>query len=110
MPSEEGKYPIYRGVMYFDSGNYYHDFSSEDRYSKKHGQLYKVNPVRIICINEHVLIVQNQDECGIYYRQIIGEDMKPFYEITDEEPMSKNDRRYYGLADLYVYEKITPER
>ena len=109
--SEEGDYPVYKGTMYFDDGWYHRDFSSEDRYSKKLGQLYKVNPVRIVCINEHVLLVQNQDEEGIYYRQIvrsIGGNLKKFYKITDKEPLS--NRRDYDTGDLYVYEKITPEK
>ncbi len=44
-----------------------HYFSFDKKLSEKGFQLYKINPVRIIYINEHTLSITDEEGDGIYY-------------------------------------------
>lgn len=116
--SEDIECPVYRGTMFYIGKDWnHHEFSSEDRITKKGDQLYKVNPVKIVFINEKILSITNEDGDGIYcYRKLNESTMENRYEITDREPpreLKKSDRRSdreeydkYYLADLYTYMKV----
>lgn len=104
--SEDRECPVYEGVLFFMGKSMkHHNFSFAEEYSEKGFQLYKINPVRIIFINEHTLSITNQDDDGIYYYRYFDKYfMENRYAITDREPTARNKNTYY-LADLYTYRK-----
>ena len=106
MGSEDRECPVYSGVMFFMGRSMrHHDFSFTEEYSEKGFQLYKINPVRIVFINEHTLSITNQDDDGIYYYRFFDKySMENRYAITAREPTARNKNTYY-LADLYTYRK-----
>lgn len=104
--SEDRECPVYCGVMFYMGQSLkHHDFSFEEKESEKGFLLYKVNPVKIVYINEHTLSITNEDNDGIYYHRNFNKNlMENTYAITDREPTSRNQNMYY-LADLYTYRK-----
>ena len=104
--SENRECPVYKGVLFFMGKSMkHHNFSFADQYSEEGFQLYKVNPVRIIFINEHTLSITNDDNDGIYYYRFYDRYSQDYrYAITDREPTAQNKNDYY-LADLYTYRK-----
>lgn len=104
--SEDRECPVYTGVMFFMGKSMkHHNFSFADQYSEEGFQLYKINPVRIIFINEHTLSITNEDDDGIYYYRFYDRySLDNRYAITDREPTTRNKNTYY-LADLYTYRK-----
>lgn len=105
--SEERECPVYRGKMFYmgKSGNH-HEFSSERMISDKGLQLYKINPVKIVFINEHTLSITDEDGDGIYYYRYFNKmALKNVYAITDREYTERTQDTYY-LADLYTYRKV----
>jgi len=105
--SEDRKCPVYQGVMFYmgQSGNH-HEFSTERIIPEKGYQLYKINPVQIVYINEHTLSITDEDGDGIYYYRYFNKfTMENSYAITDREPTPHNENMYY-LADLYTYRKV----
>lgn len=104
--SEDRECPVYKGIMFFmgQSGKH-HEFSYDDCVSEKGFQLYKINPVKIVYINEHTLSITTEDDDGIYYYRYLDKTaMANRYAITDREPTKQTERNYY-LADLYTYKK-----
>lgn len=104
--SEDRECPVYSGVLFFMGQSLkHHEFSYEECISEKGFQLYKINPVKIVYINEHTLSITNEDDDGIYYyRHFDKMTMANRYSITDREPNARNQSTYY-LADLYTYRK-----
>lgn len=103
--SEERRCPVYRGVMYYVSPRFERrDFSFLNAPCDSETQVYEVNPVRIIFLNESTISITNQDGDGLLYHRYLNRNtMTNYYAITDMEPI-RNQRNYY-LADLYTYEK-----
>ena len=108
--SEERECPVYSGVMSFMGQSMrHHVFSFEDMISEKGFQLYKINPVKIVFINDHTLSITNEDGDGIYYYRYFDKSSgENRYSITDREP-TIDKQRYYSLADLYTYRKTRVE-
>ncbi len=104
--SEDRECPVYSGVLFFMGQSLkHHEFSYEECISEKGFQLYKINPIKIVYINEHTLSITNEDDDGIYYyRHFDKLAMANRYSITDREPNARNQSTYY-LADLYTYRK-----
>jgi len=103
--SEERRCPIYQGIMYYVGPGYErYDFSFSDVTGDNGRQLYKVNPVKIIFLNESTISITNQDGDGLYYHRYLNRNMmQNYYAVTDIEPVW-NQKDIY-LADLYTYEK-----
>ena len=108
--SEDRECPVYSGVMYFisDSGKR-HEYSYEDYTDEKGHQIYKVNPVRIVYINDRTLSITldtgdpEDPGYGFYFYRFLNKySMENIYQITDWEPTKFNKDKYY-LADLYSY-------
>lgn len=108
--SEERECPVYSGVMFFVGQSMrHHAFSFEDKISEKGFQLYKINPVKIVFINDHTLSITNEEGDGIYYYRYFDKSSgENRYSITDREP-TIDKQRYYYLADLYTYRKTRVE-
>lgn len=102
--SEDRECPVYSGVLFFiGQSRKRHEFSYEECVSEKGFQLYKINPVKIVYINEHTLSITNEDDDGIYYYRYLDKvAIVNRYSITDREPNARNQSTYY-LADLYTY-------
>ena len=104
--SEERECPVYMGSMFFmgQSGKH-HAFSDEEMETEEGYSVYKVNPVRIVYINEHTLSITNESGEGIYYYRYFNRDkMTNMYLVTDREPDARNQNNY-NVADLYLYKK-----
>ena len=105
--SEDRECPVYKGVMFYmgDEGQHY-NFSFARKVSSKGFQKYKINPVRIVYINDHTLSITDEDCDGIYYYRYFDRKVtfSNVYLITDREP-DKNNRDTYSVADLYTYRK-----
>ena len=103
--SEGRRCPIYQGIMYYVGPGYErYDFSFSDVTGDNGRQLYKVNPVKIIFLNESTISITNQDGDGLYYHRYLNRNMmQNYYAVTDIEPVW-NQKDIY-LADLYTYEK-----
>lgn len=106
--AEQGIYPIYRGTMYYvDAYGRRREFSFDSMKNKNGKELYSVNPVRIVYINEDVISITNQEKDGLYYYYYFDKyDRERKYLITDYEPSEQN-KRFYSIADLYRYRKET---
>ena len=104
--SENRECPVYRGVMFFMGHSMErYEFSFEEEMLQNGAQLYKINPVKIVFINEHTLSITSEDGDGIYYYRYLDRDeMQNYYYITDRKPNVRNKDVYY-LADLYTYNK-----
>ena len=107
---EERECPVYSGIMFFvgDSGKR-PEYSFVDGQDEKGHQIYKVNPVRIVYINDSTLSItldtgdpENPGDGFYYYRYYDKYAGKNIYQITDWEPTKFNKDKYY-LADLYSY-------
>ena len=101
--SEEGIFDIYEGQMFF-----YRMDGTKKYYSRKYDtakniSFYKINPVKIIYINERLLRIVNEDDEGLYCYDNFG--TTPRLEITDREPpiLAKN----YKDILFYIYETQT---
>lgn len=110
--SEDRECPVYSGVMFFfsDSGKR-REYSFEDGKDEKGHQIYQVNPVRVVYINDSTLSITldtgDPEDPGYgfyYYRYYDKYAMVNVYQITDWEPTRFNKDKYY-LADLYSYSR-----
>lgn len=98
VPSEEGIYSVYSGRMYWIS-----KYGEKKSYSFNYNlgaKKYKINPVKIIYINDKYLRIVNEDDEGIYCFEN-HYSREPGYEITDVEPSTK--ARDYKDILFYLY-------
>lgn len=110
--SEDRECPVYVGTMYYRIGSGGRcEYSYADQKDKAGNQLYQINPVRIVFINDSTLSITHEtgdpEEPGdglYYYRYYDRKRMENIYMITDREPTRNNEDKYY-LADLYTYTK-----
>lgn len=110
--SEERDCPVYSGIMFFIGGNgKRYEYSFEDKIDNKGHQLYQINPVRIIFINDSILSITHdtgnplEPGDGFYYYKYYDKYAGvTVYQITDWEPAKFNRDKYY-LADLYSYSR-----
>lgn len=100
VPSEEGVFDIYTGKMYFIKYDGEKRYYSNKYSKKKNISFYKVNPVKIIYINDRYLRIINEDDEGLYAYENIG--TQPGLEITDREP-ARTARDYKDIL-FYVYD------
>lgn len=84
IPSEDGTFDVYTGQMYFVRMDGTKIFFSNKYHKKKNNTFYKVNPVKIIYINDGLLRIVNEDDEGLYWFDNIA--TLPSLEITDREP------------------------
>lgn len=84
VPSEDGTFDVYTGQMYFVRMDGTKKYYSNKYYSRKKNKFYKVNPVKIIYINDGLLRIVNEDDEGLYWYDNIA--TFPRLEITDREP------------------------
>lgn len=84
--SEEGTFDIYEGQMFFVRPDGSKKYYSRRYYTNKQTNFsfYKINPVKIIYINEKLLRIVNEDDEGLYCYDNFG--TSPRLEITDREP------------------------
>ena len=107
IPAEDGECPVYTGTLVYplEDGKKY-IYSSEERENKRGQLLYKVNPVKIIYLNQNALSITNEDDDGLYYvkylRKIDQFAKRAAYQITDREPTKETEKHYFN-ADLYLY-------
>lgn len=84
--SEDGVFDIYEGQMFFVRPDVSKKYYSRKYYTNKQTgfSFYKINPVKIIYINEKLLRIVNEDDEGLYCYDNFG--TSPRLEITDREP------------------------
>lgn len=84
--SEDGIFDIYEGQMFFVRPDGSKKYYSRKYYTSKQTSFsfYKINPVKIIYINEKLLRIVNEDDEGLYCYDNFG--TSPRLEITDREP------------------------
>ena len=84
--SEDGIFDIYEGQMFFVRPDGSKKYYSRKYYTNKQTgfSFYKINPVKIIYINEKLLRIVNEDDEGLYCYDNFG--TSPRLEITDREP------------------------
>ena len=84
--SEDGVFDIYEGQMFFVRPDGSKKYYSRKYYTNKQTgfSFYKINPVKIIYINEKLLRIVNGDDEGLYCYDNFG--TSPRLEITDREP------------------------
>ena len=84
--SEDGVFDIYEGQMFFVRQDGSKKYYSRNYYTNKNTNFsfYKINPVKIIYINEKLLRIVNEDDEGLYCYDNFG--TSPRCEITDREP------------------------
>ncbi len=99
IPSEDGIFDIYEGQMYFTRSDGTKKYYSSKYYDYKNNSYYKVNPVKIIYINDRLLRIVNDDEEGLYCYDNFG--TTPRLELTDREP-SRGAKNYKDIL-FYVY-------
>lgn len=104
----EGRCPVYQGSLFRiskkDGSKKYFSDSNE-----KNTQIdyQKVNPVRIVYINDSVLSITDQEEDGLYYYWYRDKYTGIFMcSLTDREP-SQYSKYKYNTADLYSYFTIS---
>lgn len=81
VPAEDGIYDIYSGQMYWINNSGTKVYYSDDYNEEKHK--YKVNPVKVIYLNDRYFRIVTQDDDGLYYH---------FYSINGEENNQITDR------------------
>lgn len=86
LASEDGIFDIYEGQMFFVRPDGSKKYYSRKYYTNKQTgfSFYKINPVKIIYINEKLLRIVNEDDEGLYCYDNFG--TSPRLEITDREP------------------------
>ncbi len=84
--SEDGIFDIYEGQMFFVRPDGSKKYYSRKYYTNKQTNFsfYKINPVKVIYINEKLLRIVNEDDEGLYCYDNFG--TSPRLEITDREP------------------------
>ena len=108
--SEEQECAIYTGTMYFigPDGNR-HEYSWKEGENRYHTQMYQVNPVRIVYINDSVLGITDLEGDGLYYVRLFDRAlMQNIYQLTDRCPPPNSDpnSQRYDVGDLYAYTTI----
>lgn len=99
--SEYGVFDIYEGQMFFVRPDGSKKYYSRKYYTNKQTgfSFYKINPVKIIYINEKLLRIVNEDDEGLYCYDNFG--TSPRLEITDREP--RNGAKNYKDILFYLY-------
>ena len=102
----EGICPTYTGTMYFiNPEGKRHDYAFENEYRNENDIRVKTNPVRIVYINDTVLLVTDYDNDGLMYRFYYDKNThEKIYHITDHKARSFDQGNYY-LVDLLRYGK-----
>ena len=104
--SSEGICPTYFGTMYFiNPDGKRHDYAFEDEKRSETDIRLKTNPVKIVFINESVLLITDEDDDALMYRFYYDRDThEKKYHITDHQ-QSSFDRGNYDSVDLLRYRK-----
>lgn len=102
--TSEGYCPVYSGVLYTDDyvGKRY-EFSFDVHTTRKGNKKTRVNPVRIVYINDTLLCITDSDGDGLYYRHSYDRALGSYvFALTDTE-YTQTNKQYYANADLYLY-------
>lgn len=99
VPSEDRVFDVYEGQMYFVRLDGSKKYYSRNYAEKGNVSFYKVNPVKIIYINERILRIVNEDDEGLYCYDNYG--TSPRLEMTDREP-SRVSKDYKDIL-FYLY-------
>lgn len=104
--SSEGICPTYFGTMYFiNPDGKRHDYAFEDEKRSETDIRLKINPVKIVFINDSVLLITDEDDDALMYRFYYDRyTHEKIYHITDHKP-SSFDRGNYDSVDLLRYKK-----
>lgn len=90
--------------MYSISDGRRFDFSYTNHQNRSGKQLRRVNPVKIVYLNDSVLSITDFDDDGLaYYHYYDRTCNAEVYSITDHEPTEQN-RKNYSVPDLYLYQ------
>jgi hypothetical protein len=100
----EGICPTYSGTMYFiNPEGKRHDYSFENEQRSENDIRVKTNPVKIVYINDSVLLVTDCDGDALMFRFYYDRyTHEKIYHITDHE-QSKFDHDNYDFVDLLRY-------
>lgn len=104
--SSEGICPTYFGTMYFINPNgKRHNYAFEDEKRSETDIRLKTNPVKIVYINDSVLLITDKEDDALMYRFYYDRyTHEKVYHITDHQP-SSFDRGNYDSVDLLRYRK-----
>lgn len=104
--SSEGICPTYFGTMYFiNPDGKRHNYAFEDEKRSETDIRLKINPVKIVFINDSVLLITDEDDDALMYRFYYDRyTHEKIYHITDHKP-SSFDRGNYDSVDLLRYKK-----
>ena len=82
-----------------------HDYAFEDEYRSAKDIRVKTNPVRLVYINDNVLLVTDSDDDALMYRFYYDKyTHEKIHHITDHKP-SAFDQGNYDTVDLLRYRK-----
>jgi len=101
----EGVCPTYFGIMYYINREGKRcDYAFDEEINEKVTRV-KTNPVKIVYINDNVLLVTDCDDDALMYRFFYDKHaQKTIYRVTDHKPRDYN-RDYYDSVDLLRYKK-----
>lgn len=104
--NSEGICPTYFGTMYFiNPDGKRHNYAFEDEKRSENDIRSKTNPVKIVYINESVLLITDEDDDALMYRFYYDRyTHEKIYHITDHKP-SSFDWGNYDSVDLLRYRK-----
>ena len=102
----EGICPTYFGTMYFiNPEGKRHDYAFENEYRSERDTRVKTNPVKIVYINDSVLLVTDCEGDALMYRYYYDRyTHEKIYLITDHEQSAFNQDKY-DFVDLLRYRK-----
>lgn len=105
--TSEGRCPVYQGILFrISKKDGSKKYFSDSKENNTRISYQKVNPVRIIYINDSVLSITDQEEDGLYYYQYRDKYTSvSMCSLTDREP-DKYSKYEYNIADLYSYTTI----
>ena len=103
--SDDGELPIYTGIVFFENKHGIRKEFSDKNEVTESGTLMKVNPVRVVLLNDSVLSMVDSEGDGFYCWSFIDKNTGEIkYSFTDREYSDWNERFYRGV-DLYIYER-----
>ena len=102
--AEESECPIYEGIMFFkDNSERRHEYSYFDTKDKNGIKHEKINPVKMIYINDTTLSLVSESNDGFnVYRSRDRYTRDYIYQITDRV-QTIADMEDYDSADLYIF-------
>ena len=102
----EGICPTYHGTMYFiNPEGKRHDYAFEKEVRSATDVRLPMNPVRLVYINDSVMLITDCDDDALMYRSYYDKNYdKQIYHITDHQE-NQYDKGHRGTVDLLRYRK-----